>query len=344
MGQEPGIGHPSSTRPVWIQSTDAKGVAEIGELPVGRYYLNVLHAMLIPADESAANGVFDLAAGLNRTSVLLEDMHGVVFACPATAAVTSVNWHLPEGGFDTDPRVIRRLGLAKQFLQDNFADCHVFAHQPLRAGEPVRVGLTVGLSDATIWCGEWHLAPLRKIVGPVFLEPFQGPVRAVVVRLKAGAAQVEGVPFSLMHRDLGVGYQGKTGERITLRHGDYDLAPGQLSKDMLAIFSGKSMRVDAVSSEEFVLEAARALSSVEVKLHYPNSRVLGPLTFYFSNPEGFVSNRANYRPEHGPVVQWLAGSAVSIKLRSIAYEPVDLPMTPIEPGRTNAIEVHLVEK
>ncbi|HEX6812060.1 MAG TPA: carboxypeptidase-like regulatory domain-containing protein, partial [Planctomycetota bacterium] len=104
-----GIGHPLTTHPRWCTRTDPRGESTTDELPPGRYYLNVLCATAVPADETAANGVLDLAATELRMTVTVQEAHGACFQCPSRSPVKDVTWSIPRQYLVDAPRVTARL-------------------------------------------------------------------------------------------------------------------------------------------------------------------------------------------------------------------------------------------
>lgn len=346
LGRQIGIGHPLATRPIWMQTTDPLGGVSFDELPPGRFHLNVLDRSRVPADESGANGLFDLPVGVTRTTVTMEDMHGAVFMCPSSSPVASVNWHVSMRRVRIEPRVVQRLGLVRGGLAERFPGALIFVHQPNQVGgEPVPVELSVTLADETHWTGKWQLTPIRELEAPMYLELYEGPSRAVVVRIvDPSGREYRGIPVSLYCRERGMGYRCESGERIAIRHGKYHLNPTQADPVLSQALAQKTMVVSEESTDELVVRIEEPVSPVEITVHYPNDQVLGPSELYLEDERGQGPAIVNYVPDMGAIRRWLTGKSVAIRLRSVAYQDIHHPATEIHPDRITKIDLHVVEK
>lgn len=340
-----GIGHPLATRPRWIGVSDAQGTCQHDELPPGPYYLNLVAPTMVPFDESGANGLSTLIAGRTGLTVVLQEGHAAVFRCPSRSPIENLTWSVDPLKVNTSGRVASRLGVMRQAVTDRFPGCLVYVHVVHPPRREVVAQCFVACEDGTLWRGQWQLAPIGSITAPVFLEQEQGPMRLVEIRLvDPDGRQHPGVPIVLRSRSGGMSLNAKTGEQLLVPHGVYKVNSKQVDPAVYLAFDDFVITVDAAAPEIMTATLDETISEVIVNVRYPANEVLSPLVLYFHDENGQGPAVANYRPHRGPIVKRLTGKTVSIRVRSEAYEDVDVGPRQIDPEQPTVIEVVLTEK
>ncbi len=341
---EPGIGHPLSALPVWAAPSGGDGRVEFSELPPARYALYVHHDTMVPASDMGDGSTLALAPGRHSVHVPMQPWHAVVFRCPSDAAVTNVLWSVPVVGLNRSHPVLSRLHRIHGWLTPRYPDCHVYAHVPGLLGGELPVRCFVETADGSRYRGEWELTPVRDLEQPVFLELDTTPRRPVTIRLVGPDGEdYPGVPFAATpvgrgHSDR---HDGVTGEPVLMPCGTFRLEPRQLSRPIIGAFQDFEITVTMDGLGEFVARSAERMVEVVVRPRLPPGPVLSPLGIYFYNERGHGPAVVNWKPPRGPVRCLLAGSRVSVQIRSVGYEDVDLPARDTRPGEPLEFDVEL---
>jgi hypothetical protein len=342
-----GIGHPLVDDPVWVAASNSLGVARLDELPMGEFRLNVVHPRLVPRGEAGHDSLLTIGPGLQRVACTMRSFHAAVFRCPSASAVRKVSWIVRFDALDKSPAVVARLGLMRETAAEKFPECLVYAHMPMDSlREPLLIRCTAVCEDDSYWVGEWPLTPIGEIREPCWLEQHTtAPMRqvSVVVRDATGAA-FDGIPVVLSSRTSKFEVDLTTGEPAIVPCGSYDLAPRVLSSAIWSAFKDRAVEIDPTSPAEIVVTTDVPLVEVIVTPILPTPDVLGPLTIYIENQDGKGPATANWIPERGPVRRWLAARQIKVRVTSMRYQDVDVPVREVVSGQPVRIDVPLIAR
>jgi hypothetical protein len=346
---EPGLGNPTSDRPLWVVVTDATGRAAFDELPPGRYFLNVIAPPLIPTGNEGANGSFELGASRLTVHLDMEELSAALFAVPSESRVAKLHWNVPKIDLELSPRVLRRIGPARSLLEARFPGAMAYVHHA-RGDKRPRIACYVQLEDGSAWSGEWPLTPISECTAPVFLERDLRPRREVTVRLEdAAGREMPGYPVAFAPKDtpLEKGQQiasGVTGEPISVAHGTYTLTPGQGDAIVVQTFFATTVVVDASSDVEHVVRLPEPVAKVHVNVIYPDAEVLGPIVIHLRNERGEGPAIANWRPSRGPILRLIPGKQVTIQVQGGSYEDELFDSIPVPDSGELHVDVRLRRK
>jgi len=336
-----GIGHPLSTHPRWCSTTDARGESRIDELPPGKFFLNVVSNSMVPVDELAANGVFEIAATSHRVTVTMQEAYGVCFRVPSRSPVKDITWSIPHERLAVTPRVTARLALLRQAVADMIPDSLVQVHVPL-IGSPVVVRCHVKLQDGTFWMGESALVRVTELEVPTFLEQYQGAMRMITFEVRDPDGKTYGdFPIVLRNRSGGLSLKTVTGAVTLVPDGTYKVNPGRMDLAVHEALEGLVAIVDAKSPAVVTARLAEPLSEIVIKFEYPSGEVRSPLMIEISDEDGRGANVANYLPDRGIIRRLVTGRTVHIKISSIGYEDVEIGPAPLERTHANQFDVRL---
>jgi hypothetical protein len=76
----------------------------------------------------------------------------------------------------------------------------------------------------------------------------------------------------------------------------------------------------------------------------PSAVVRCPLTLYVENENGEGPAVANWIPGRGPIRLVLSAKQISLRVRSVGYRDVDIPLRDVARGQPNEILVQIEEK
>lgn len=330
---------------MWVGLADASGRVQLDELPTGAYYLNVLSHHLVAADASSSNHRLQIPAGVVRLTVTLQEPFAAVFECPSKSKVANVAWDVDLSALDLSAPVTSRLLMVRQSVEKRFPGCLAYVHVPIHRDRTFEVGCYVTVEDKTHWWARQALTPLSQIAGPIFLEQDLRPVRDIVVHVvDAAGSEYEGIPIVLRNREERSAFSTCTGSSCTLPYGTYKINAKVLDPEIYRALHDFSAKVEASSPADLFVRVSVPLHEVLVNVHYPSSTVVAPLEVYFDNEAGQGPAVVNYRPERGPIRRRLAGESLSVKVRSLGYEDVDIPSRPMKAGEVTVFDVALQER
>jgi len=338
-----GIGHPLARSPRWQAVTDHTGKATIDEVPPGTLVLNVVHETMFPTDTAAWNASMDLVAGSHRVVATMAEAEAAVFSVPAKAGAESVEWRVDITRLSMEPMVTSRLGIVRKWLDQRFPGALIYVQK--RAGadeEELLVRCEVVLSDRSRWSGAWPLTPVTQIAAPAYLEQQVTALKTITVSLRdADGREYAGIPIRLRPEGDAAPITTTTGNEVEVPHGTYRVGPTQFHPGVHQAFD--KFRIEVGDASPFMFDAVltEPVTEVQVKVAYPDNEVLGPLMLYFGNESGGPAVLANWRPERGEIRQWMTGGKVSLRVRSAAYEDVDIGPVATKPASKTVLEVAL---
>ena len=330
-----GIGHPLARHPRWQAVSDHTGNAIFDEVPPGTLVLNVVHETMLPVDGSAWNASMDLLPGPHQVVATLAEAEAVVFALPATGEIASVQWRCDLARLNLAPMVTSRLGPVRAWLDRRFPGGLTYVQQRA-AGEQeellVRCGVT--MANGSRWSGAWPLTPVTQLSTPVFLEQQVEPVKTIVVHLRDPQDRdYSGIPIRLFADGVDGWILTETGLEVEVPHGHYRVGLTQYQPGVSKAFEDFRFEVGDAPPYEFSVRLKEPVCEVRIHVTYPSDEVLAPLMFYFANESSGPAVICNWRPELGRIRQWMTGKEVSVRVRSPAYEDIDLGPVPADPAK-----------
>jgi hypothetical protein len=339
-----GIGHPLATRPRWVGTSDGRGQQSFDELPSGKFFLNVVHPLWLPRDTGGNSPVL-LAVGTQNITLVVEEMYGVAFACTeGRTNGATVDFRANWSSVSVTPQVIGRIPLAREWLAARHPGAFVYVHRPLRPDlSQVTVACQARLEDGTRWRGEGVLRPLAEVNDVVFLDRDDRPTRTIVIDIDdSEGGHFDGVPLAVSG-ESGT-HHVASGERFAISYGEYQVTPKTLSRALYSTLKDWRIRIDDASPERFVATSTEPMVEVVVLPTLPSAVVRCPLTLYVENENGEGPAVANWIPGRGPIRLVLSAKQISLRVRSVGYRDVDIPLRDVARGQPNEILVQIEEK
>lgn len=177
-----GVGDPRSPRPVWLETTDGRGMARVDGVPPGSFRLVARHAWAVAASAEAWGKTTIVAPCSLQLSMV--DLYGVVAIPPPGRSIRSFSWSQP-WALDASAPVLQGADGARALLQERWPDAAVFVSRPSDPSAQVPTVVCRAVLDDDSAAGiEWPIVRIRDLHDPVVLEADRSNVlRAVQVRV-----------------------------------------------------------------------------------------------------------------------------------------------------------------
>lgn len=325
-------GAPLHSRPVWSRLTDATGTAAFAGLPEGQLRLVVFHPFFVPM---VNHHEFTLTEGKTTSvAITVQDMYGVAFVCPSSAAVASLDWDWPFNGVDLSYAVVSHLGYCTLALERRFPDAHVYVQRPRSTESEVVIGCNLTLSDGTLWKGYWPIVPLRELLEPVFLEKSQAPTRRLIIELNSPTGRPLDVPIRLAGESESPRRSPVTktihpGQPQYLEYGHYCVEPEYSAAWMASASRDLSFDVSALepASGTVHLRLSEEFAKLEILPTLPTEQALSSVQLIVDDSQKRGISIAAWKPSHGPIRMLAPVGPLSIRVRSHSYVDQDIDLT-----------------
>jgi hypothetical protein len=170
-------------------------------------------------------------------------------------------------------------------------------------------------------------------------------MRLVTVHLiDSSGRSYSGLAISVRKRDGTFKVSTHTGTEVAVPCGDYKIVPLDMSDAIYLALEEFEMNVTESGPSDFTVRVPGKLAYVEVRPQLPAGDAIFPVEVYIDTDTGHGANAMNWRPSRGPIRRLLDGSRVSVRIRSIGYEDVNMSDVSVEGASPFVIEARLIER
>lgn len=312
--------------------TGSSGRVEFERLPRGRLHVQAFHPFYAPLSNGDGARALEVD-GACSTTVVMQDMYGVVFSCPSRSAPESASWKWRLTDFDQSYGVISRLSFCRSELEQRFPDAQVFLHRPRPSNEGALIGCDVVLADATFWRGRSPLFPLRTIREPVVLEQEIGArFRKLRIIVRSTSGREVDLHLKLASADpsqwtmAGAERSVEAGRDVLLRYGGYLVQAVNHASWLAKACEGWSFTVSDTepAGDAVELPLRGAFVPIRIVPVVPGESLLSPVFLIADDEHKNGIAIASWRPDQGPIRMLAPVGKLLIKFQSKGYEGGDL--------------------